>query len=310
MQFKIIFIFLFISTNLCAHKDKVIAKNYGNIKIYMKTGFNYSEIDKIQIIGQLSEKLASRLQYQDTLLIEYIHDYTDNFKDNLYLLEPNNSNYKLAYGLNFEDPIPSNHQGLSVRIYADSVDIVKILHLVEYSILNHQNLSKQIIKTTMGYNVYEDEVLLEPLVVIATNEKLIEEIFNAESSKSIKDIISERIPIILRKHYGMEIYWSNNTFFFEYKNYEKRTPVYEIKDYYYHLFPNQNFALLFIDEQSFYYLDDSNNSPKKLMTCTVGSNAPIRTMNFGDKVLLQHWRDLSRINMLLTKKNKVITKFE
>lgn len=99
MKLKLgIIIFLF-SFNCFAHKDKMVQELYGNVKIYMRTGFDYSDIVKIKIIGQLSEKLSEQLQYEEPILIEYIQDYPNYYLDDLYILEYNNSNYKLITGI-------------------------------------------------------------------------------------------------------------------------------------------------------------------------------------------------------------------
>nr|WP_321226019.1 hypothetical protein [uncultured Psychroserpens sp.] len=146
MRLKIGILLLFISFNCFAHKDKVINETYGNVKVYIRTGFDYLDIDKIKIVGQLSEKLSSRLKYKDTLLIEYIQDYTNNYSDDLYMLEYNNSNYKLFDGIKPEYEIESNNNGLSVRIYADRIRIIDILKLVEFSITNKEKTNSYLTK--------------------------------------------------------------------------------------------------------------------------------------------------------------------
>ncbi|NJM80549.1 MAG: hypothetical protein HC854_14745 [Flavobacterium sp.] len=135
-----IILIFFISITYCnAHKDKVIQETYGNVKIYLKTGFDYSEINKIMIIGKLSEKISNQLKYRDTIMIEYIHDYTKQYLDDLYMLEYNNSNNKLMFGIKSNYAIESNESGLAVRIYAKNINIVYILKLVEFIIINKEN---------------------------------------------------------------------------------------------------------------------------------------------------------------------------
>ena len=50
MKLKLFLLFgIFFIANSFAHKDKYIHKKYGNVKVFMKTGFDYSDINKIKI---------------------------------------------------------------------------------------------------------------------------------------------------------------------------------------------------------------------------------------------------------------------
>ncbi|MFD2543749.1 hypothetical protein ACFSSB_15590 [Lacinutrix gracilariae] len=311
MKFKLGILALLFSFNCFAHKDKVIGKTYGNVKIYMKTGFDYSDIEKIKIVGQLSEKLSDRLSYKDTIFIEYVQDYTDNYADDLYLLEYNNSNYKIATGIKSDYTIESNDNGLSVRIYADRIKIVDVLKLVEFTIINKEKTNSFLTKKSIGFNVYEDQELLEPLVSIATEDEIIKQIISSKS-EIVENIITNKILVNSQKPYGMEIYWQNGKFIFEYNHIQKNKQefVFEIEDYYYHLYVNVNDILIFVDKNSFYFLDGTDDKPKKLINIDIGGYAPIRTMDFGDKILFQSYRNQSNINIFVKETNKVISKFE
>lgn len=51
-------------------------KKFGNVKTYYSSYFNFgrpisSEELKIQILGQLSQDLAEKLNYRDTIMVEY-----------------------------------------------------------------------------------------------------------------------------------------------------------------------------------------------------------------------------------------------
>ncbi|WP_339889905.1 hypothetical protein [uncultured Flavobacterium sp.] len=161
MKTKIqILILLLFSINSFAHKDKVFFETYGNVKVYMRTGFDYSDIDKIKIIGKLSEKLSKNLNYKDTIFVEYIQDYTDYYSDDLYILEYNNSNFKLANGFKSQISSETNNSGLSVRIYADRIKILDILKYVEYLINNKEETNNYLTRKNIGYNHYEEQQYL------------------------------------------------------------------------------------------------------------------------------------------------------
>lgn len=273
----------------------------------MKTGFDYSDIDKIQIVGKLSEKLSERLHYKDTIFIEYIQDYTNIYDDDLFMLEFNNSNYKIIGGIKSEYKIKSNNSGLSVRIYADRINIVEILKLVEFTINNKEKTNSYLTKKEIGFNRYEEQ----PLNSIATDDKIIDEIYSSES-ELIKELINERILVNEQDNYGIEIYWINDKFIFEYNHIhsDKQEFVFELKDYFYHKYLNVNDILIFVDKNSFYYLDGTNDEKKELVKMDNTSYAPLIIMNFGNKVLLHPFRNRNELSIFLKDKNKVISKFE
>jgi hypothetical protein len=302
MKYKLVILALLLSFNCFAHKDKVIQKTYGNVKTYMRTGFDYSDIDKIKIVGQLSKKLSDRLQYKDTIFIEYIQDYTDKYANDLYMLEFNNSNYKIITGIEPEYKIDSNNSGLSVRIYADRIKVVDILKLVEFTIINEEKTNSYLTKKNIGYNVYEDKELIK---------QLIEQIISSES-QLIKDIINEKILVNGQDNYGIEIYWQNDNFLFEYNHIhsDKQEIVFELKDYFYHTYVNVNDILIFVDKNSFYFLDGTNHKKKEIINIDNSSYAPLVVSDFGDKLLLHPMRNKSELSIFLKDKNKVISKFE
>ncbi|MBF02133.1 MAG: hypothetical protein CMP76_02435 [Flavobacterium sp.] len=311
MKFKIGILVVFFSLNCFAHKDILMQRTYGNVKIIIKTGFDYSDIDKIQIIGQLSQKLSDRLHYKDTVFIEYLQDYTNICKDDLYMLEYNNSNYKIIGGIQSEYNNESNNSGLSIRIYADRITIVNTLKLVEFTIKNKAKTNKYLSKKKIGMNNDEDETLIDSLSTLATNDDLIAKIITSKS-ELINDIISDKIPIKKQKHYGIEIYWQNDKFIFEYKhiNSDRQEYVFEVKDYFYHNYLNENDILIFVDKDAFYFLEGTNHEKKELIKMDNKSYAPLIIFEFGNKILLHPFTNRNELSLFLKEKNKVISKFE
>lgn len=61
-----------------AHKDIMIKKTYGNIKIVTVTGFHYEEINKTLIIGEYARLLSQKMGFKDTITIFFRHNYTEN----------------------------------------------------------------------------------------------------------------------------------------------------------------------------------------------------------------------------------------
>lgn len=64
---------LLLSTKASAHQDFYVIKEFGNIKTRIKTGFQYEEIKKVEIIGKLAEFLAKELNYNEPILLDFNH---------------------------------------------------------------------------------------------------------------------------------------------------------------------------------------------------------------------------------------------
>jgi hypothetical protein len=75
---KTTYILLFLITTLSYgfHKEHAEFKVYGNVKVLGRSGFhNYNEFNKFKIIGKLSEQLCRNLNYKDTIVLEFEHNY-------------------------------------------------------------------------------------------------------------------------------------------------------------------------------------------------------------------------------------------
>lgn len=74
---KLILIFILFSTaKAFAHQDFWMTKTFGNVKVRIKTGFRYEEINKVWIIGELAQNLCNELKYKDTVFLDFNHAYT------------------------------------------------------------------------------------------------------------------------------------------------------------------------------------------------------------------------------------------
>lgn len=311
MKTKIQFLILLLfSINSYAHKDKFFHENYGNVKVYMRTGFNYSDLDKIKIIGKLSEKLSKNLNYKDTIFIEYIQDYTNAYKDDLYLLEYNNSNFKLINGLEEPNSLETNNNGLSVRIYADQIKILDVLKFVEHLVINKEETNNYLTQKRIRLNDFEGNQLLGNLIYEATDNTLIEKIISKESYL-IKEIIDEKFVVKSEEYYGIEIYWQNDKFIFEYKLFnEDQYLLHELKDYYYCVQVNINEILVFIDESSFYFINGNKEKNIRLNKIKNGNYVPVGSIDLDNKILIYDFYNRGNINIFLKNKNKVISKFD
>jgi hypothetical protein len=265
-----LFIFLICSNNFFADKPKVKVENFGNIKTFYISEFNFnsktiaSEELKMQIIGKLSKEISEKLGYKDTIMIERKTFLSYN-KRNFYMLENDNSDYKVAF---LDDGVlrKSNGKGLAIRVISAKVNVIDILKLVEYTIKNRQKVNKSLVSIPYFHN--EDE----QIEVFVNTEEFISKTVN-RNSKLVDEIIKQEV--ILEKDTETIISWNNNEFIFK-MNLEKFKPdnLYrdllknqlKIQDFKYYIkSPNYYFFLVFTDMKTFTYFDgEEDNTSQKI----------------------------------------------
>ncbi|MDI9309308.1 MAG: hypothetical protein QM535_03740 [Limnohabitans sp.] len=294
-----------------AHKDISVYEKYGNVKVYLRTGFNYSDIEKIKIIGKLSEKLCAKLTFKDTLFVEYIQDYVDNYSKDIYKFE-NNTNWSFRNGLDSISNSDSITSGISLRIIADKINISNVLSLVEYAITHQNDLSKKLMFQNVidrwSYNEQEKEIKLK-----AIPDDLLAQIFTYKSVL-LQEIISLPIYIKTEEFIGIQTYWKNDKFTFEYKFHdEPLEKLFEIEDYFYSINLNNESMLIFISQNQFYYIKPSDDNNSKLLEVKCTTYVPFTAYNiFRDKIVLYNGRNdpTEDFYILLKDKRKIISKFE
>jgi hypothetical protein len=254
---------------LTAHKPKVKAENFGNVKTFFRSGFNFgdkireSQEMKIHIIGKLSETIAKRLSFKDTLMIEYERSYN---KNKLVILENDNSNYKVL-GLNEGAIMKSNRKGMAVRIVDENINVIDILKLVEYSILNKKKINRSLIPTD---HIYDSEG--NKITVLANSEDFIQKI-TQKKSDLISEIIKSEILLLDNGSLRTEISWKNNEFIFakntkylkEDNDYKNEYVSYKVSDFKYYIDSfDSSYFLIFNEVNTFTYFDglEENTSLK------------------------------------------------
>lgn len=265
-------IFLIFSNYFTAHKPKFKMERFGNVKTFFRSGFNFgdktieSQEMKIHVIGKLSEILAKRLNLKDTLMIEYERSYNDK---KLIILESDNSNYKVL-GLNEGVIMKSNNRGLAVRIIDKNIDVINVLKLVEYTILNRKKINKFL--TTVDYNYsYRDEY---KVAILANSDDFIQKILK-KNSDLISEIAQSKILLLDNGGLRTEILWKNNEFVFaksikylkEDNVYKNEYVSYKVSDFKYYLDSfDSSCILIFNDTNTFTYFDgrEENTSSQKL----------------------------------------------
>jgi len=306
---------VFLSNFANAHKPKVRAETFGNVKTYFSSSFNFgekvieSEELKIQIIGRLSRIISERLGYSDTILIERKTYYSHNPNQKFFILENNNSQYKTAV---LEDGVvlKSNNKGLAIRIIGNEVQVIDVLKLVEYSILNRMKLNKNLIATDYYFGEKSK------LSILVNSEDFIEKIVKEESNL-VNQIINNETVLLDNGLLQTKISWKNNEFIFA-KNtdlgednlYKNNYINYKVPDFKYYIdSAYSDFFLIFHDSTAFTYFDgiEKNTSPKMNVEKKNWYVFNLIRENLGGKIILYDTFDYFYIYNI---KKKLLQKIE
>jgi hypothetical protein len=293
-HFFLFFLFLVSSNFAEAHKPKIRVETFRNVKTYFESEFNFnpktigSEDLKIRVIGQLSSVIAENLGYSDTIMIErktyYPHDPNQKF----FILENNNSQYKLAV-LDRGTLLKSNNKGLAIRILSENINVVDVLKLVEYSILNRKKLNKKLIPTTYFYGD-------EQLPILANSEDFIQKVCKTKS-KLVNEVIDNEIGLLDNGFLRTKISWKKGKFIFEinnehptnYNDYRFGEIDYEIEDFKYYVDSlYSNYFLIFHNSKMFTYFDGNSENTSYKIEVEKSFWYPFQLSkdSFGDKIIL------------------------
>lgn len=226
MKIKLIILFLILGQFSLAHQDFYITKDYGNVKVRVKTGFQYEEINRAFIIGQLAERLAKELNYKEQIFLDFTHYYLSDtiFSDYFVSFEKGlikENNDQLNEAVLKEDAIV-------IREIGNQFNVENTLKLVEYSIENLK-IIKAIQKEISYNNIYYNWKLTS----LEAN-KIKKVINNKQLSKNIRSVYSSKIyrPNSDFK-FGFTYYWYEGKYVVIKKDVEgKETPLIDLENIY------------------------------------------------------------------------------
>ncbi|WP_405566855.1 hypothetical protein [Polaribacter sp. Asnod6-C07] len=200
------FIFLF-SINIFGHRDFYVVKETGNIKTIIKTGYKYEEVNKIEIIGILAERLAQTLNYKEPILLDFNHFYVGNVKPTYFLsFDRGISNFN-----NIDDIYNKNLliiDGIVVRQVGSSFNILDTLKILEYAIKNREKIRKT--QRKIKFDDFYCNWFMNSVEMTSVKKSVLN-----SDSKLVNEIINTKIYRPENKNkYGITYYWKNNKFYF------------------------------------------------------------------------------------------------
>jgi hypothetical protein len=127
-----------------AHEDFTRTQTFDKIIVRVHTGFHYEEIKKVWMIGELSARLASDLNYQDSIILDFIHSYATNESPQCFVSFGDGSIESLRRGhWDGHSSLLLNSKAIHVIQISTVFDVAISLKLVEYSILNGSTIQNR-----------------------------------------------------------------------------------------------------------------------------------------------------------------------
>jgi len=236
-----------------AHEDFYAVYHFGNVKVRIKTGFEYEEINKVAMWGQIAEKMCKELNYSKPVLLDFFHRYggRGNSIPNFFISYDKVDNKYLGWGgganqnksLFWEDSKVVFREigdflqddAIVIRQHASSFEALTTLKLLEYAILNFNQIQ--------SIDSLEIKKMLS-----ASNSDLINNMLNQTIYRPEKNF-----------DYGISYYSQDNRYFVFQKSFFNKQEsiithidnIYDIKKI------GDMAAIVFDSDSSFYYVAQS-----------------------------------------------------
>jgi hypothetical protein len=285
---KYILIIIFVLTvgTAFAHQDFWVTKDFGNVKVRIKTGFEYEEINKVCILGELAEKLSSELGYKEQIFLDFNHHYTGDCEPDYFIsFDKGTIEYSWSGAEKQEPPLPK--KAIVIRQVSRQFDTKTTLKLVEYAI---KNLS--VIKSNQKLIEYNENYCQWRIQTIDSLK--IKEIINIPTSQKINSVLSTKIEIPEKEFYsGITYYFQNSLFNINFKDYnEQDTTLLRLNNIYQISKPtNSHFAFIFDTDSTFYFVNSRKVVSKRQRI--IDTHDFYRPFNIeyigGDKYSIHFW---------------------
>ena len=218
--------------NAFAHQDFFVAKDFGNVKVRIKTGYEYEEINKVAIFGQLAEKLAKDLKCSESIFLDFNHHYTGNCTPD--------------YFISYEDIIV-------IRQVARQFQSHTTLKLLEYAILNLKNIKST--QTQIEYNKNYCNWKINSIDTFAIKKML-----QTPNSDFLNNMLNIKVYRPEENfEYGISYYWQNNRYFIFQKSFfnKQESVITDFENIYDFKKTGNLSAIIFETDSSFYYVAQS-----------------------------------------------------
>lgn len=252
-KYILTFILVLATGFIFASPNRVITKDFGNIKVRIDASYNFEEIYKVFIFGELSEMLASEIGYKEQIVLNFIHYATDN-SPSTYFISFDRGDRAYSHGGPYIHRTFLDNEALVITQGARYYDAITTLKLTEFAI---QNISK--IKSDQKQIEFREDNYKWKINSIDTLK--IKEAIQRPFSKKITTLLEIKVerPVIFRKDkefiYGISYYCKNGRYTVFNRDYSEMYADIATFDNIYAFYRfNNHSALIFDSVGSFYYV--------------------------------------------------------
>lgn len=255
-KINLIFIFLLlVFGRVYSHEDRYEIKDFGNIKIRIKTGYKYEEVNKVILIGKFAQGLSKRLNYTNQIFLDFQHFYVGYCEKSAYFISFDKGNYGVGYREGKPEKDFLKKKSIVIRQSSNHFDLQNTLQLLEYSIININKIKNEQKDVVCNENYCNWKIK-------SINNKEINKIINSPVSKIVFSFLNSKI-YLTRNNSKISYFLQNKNFTVTYKNKKNQLEeIIKLKNIYYFCKIDFETVILFETKNSFYYIHKNRISIK------------------------------------------------
>jgi hypothetical protein len=200
-----------LSSIAWGHEDFSTVRQFGRVIVRVTSGFNYEEIQKVWITGELASRMLTKSGYQDTVILDFVHCYGRNVSPEYYLATGtgvvNTQDGFQWYGLR---PLVSGPAVIVLRERSSQFDVEGALKVLEYGVQHNGDLKRR--QMPVSYWIG-----LPPAIVESIDTAETRRVANSRSSREIQEIMQTRVYRQGGREWetwgGVTYYWLGGRYF-------------------------------------------------------------------------------------------------
>jgi hypothetical protein len=240
-----------------AHQDFWMTKDFGNVKVRIKTGFEYEEISKVFIIGQLAEQFSKQLNYTNKIFLDFNHHYTGTCDPDYFISFDKGKIQNSWSGADKEKDF-LEEKSIVVRQVSRRFDAETTLKLLEYAIKNIGQINSS--QKEIDYNKNYCQWIINSIDTTKIKTMLLE-----PASNQLKTALTLKIEKTEKEFkYGLSYFFKDNKYSIFSREYNKDDKTLLTLDNIYDLRKIGSSTMLIFDTDStFYYVNQYQNKVSK-----------------------------------------------
>lgn len=247
----LLLISLLYTGGVYAHQDFWTYKTFGKVKVRIKTGFNYEEINKAWIIAELANELRKNLQYNDTIFLDFNHYYVGDCRPD-YFIAYDKGGIKDKWS---DTPPFLNNNALVIREVSRKFNAAITLNLLEYAINNLSGIKQQ--QKPLKYELNYCNWTINSIDTSLTRKVAI-----GKPSVKVSEILKRKVYRLATQKQdndGISYFFQNNKYYIFFNGYNIKDSVLLITDNIYQ-FTVLSFdkAIVFDTDYTFHYIQGMN----------------------------------------------------